>query len=82
MLRKVFKYDFNSIMKYWLPCALISLVVAVTAGLLGFMLDTMGDKYQIYCGVPQENVKTIVRYINNSTGEIIAESDSTQMNTN
>ena len=43
---------------------------------------TMGDKYQIYCGVPQENVKTIVRYINNSTGEIIAESDSTQMNTN
>lgn len=46
MLRKVFKYDFNSIMKYWLPCALISLVVALTAGLLGFMLDTMGDKYQ------------------------------------
>lgn len=46
MLRKIFKYDFNSIFRYWFPCALISLVVAVTAGLLGLMLDTMGDKYQ------------------------------------
>lgn len=43
---------------------------------------TMGDKYQIYNGVPEEEVKTIVRYINASTGEIIVESDSTQMNTN
>ena len=43
---------------------------------------TMGDKYQIYNGVPREKVKTIVRYINDSTGEVIAESDSTQMNTN
>ena len=43
---------------------------------------TMGDKYQIYNGVPAEEVKTIVRYINDSTGELIVESDSTQMNTN
>ena len=43
---------------------------------------TMGDKYQIYNGVPAEEVKTIVRYINASTGELIVESDSTQMNTN
>lgn len=43
---------------------------------------TMGDKYQIYNGVPQEEVKTIVRYVNDSTGEVIVESDSTQMNTN
>lgn len=43
---------------------------------------TMGDKYQIYNGVPQDEVKTIVRYVNDSTGEVIVESDSTQMNTN
>ena len=43
---------------------------------------TMGDKYQIYNGVPADEVKTIVRYINDSTGEIIVEADSTQMNTN
>ena len=43
---------------------------------------TMGDKYQIYNGVPAEEVKTVVRYIHASTGEVIAESDSTQMNTN
>ena len=43
---------------------------------------TIGDKYQIYSGVPAKEVKTIVRYIDDSTGEIIVESDSTQMNTN
>ena len=43
---------------------------------------TMGDKYQIYNGVPQDEVNTIVRYVNDSTGEVIVESDSTQMNTN
>lgn len=43
---------------------------------------TIGDKYQIYNGVPSEEVKTVVRYINDSTGELITESDSTQMNTN
>lgn len=43
---------------------------------------TMGDKYQIYNGVPQEEAKTIVRYVNDSTGEVVVESDSTQMNTN
>lgn len=43
---------------------------------------TIGDKYQIYNGVPAEEVRTVVRYINASTGELIVESDSTQMNTN
>lgn len=42
---------------------------------------TVGDKYQLYKGVPADQVKTTVIYTNESTGEIISQSDSTSMNT-
>lgn len=41
----------------------------------------IGDKYQLYFGVPASEVKTVIKYINDGTGEIISESDSTSMNT-
>lgn len=41
----------------------------------------IGDKYQIYCGIPASEAKTIVKYINADTGDIINESDSTSMDT-
>lgn len=40
---------------------------------------TIGDKYQIYMGVPENEAKTTVKYINGATGEIISETDSTSM---
>lgn len=40
-----------------------------------------GDKYQLYFGVPASEVKTVVKYVNAATGEVINESDSTSMNT-
>lgn len=42
---------------------------------------TIGDKYQLYKGIPADKVKTTVVYINAATGEIISESDSTSMET-
>lgn len=42
---------------------------------------TVGNKHQIYCGTPADEAKTIVKYINSVTGEIVSESDSTLMNT-
>lgn len=42
---------------------------------------TVGDKYQLYKGIPADKVKTTVIYINDSTGDIISQSDSTSMNT-
>lgn len=41
----------------------------------------VGDKYQLYFGVPASEVKTVVKYINAGTSEVISESDSTSMNT-
>ncbi len=41
----------------------------------------VGDKYQIYCGIPSSEAKTVVTYINADTGEIINQSDSTSMDT-
>lgn len=41
----------------------------------------VGDKYQLYFGVPASEVKTVVKYINDATSEVISESDSTSMNT-
>lgn len=41
----------------------------------------VGDKYQLYFGVPSSEVKTVVKYINDATGDVISESDSTSMNT-
>lgn len=41
----------------------------------------VGDKYQLYSGVPSSDVKTIVRYIHADTGDIISETDSTSMDT-
>lgn len=41
----------------------------------------IGDKYQLYFGVPASEVKTVIKYVNDNTGEIISESDSTSMNT-
>ena len=42
---------------------------------------TIGDKYQLYKGIPADEVKTTVVYINDSTGEVISETDSTSMDT-
>lgn len=42
---------------------------------------TAGNKHQIYCGTPADEAKTIVKYVNSATGEIVSESDSTLMNT-
>lgn len=42
---------------------------------------TAGDKYQLYKGIPADKVKTTVVYINDSTGKVISESDSTSMDT-
>lgn len=42
---------------------------------------TMGDKFQLYQGIPASDVKTTVIYVNDSTGEVISESDSTSMET-
>lgn len=41
----------------------------------------IGDKYQIYSGIPTEMVKTVVKFVNDETGEIISETNSTSMNT-
>lgn len=41
----------------------------------------VGNKYQIYSGIPEEQAKTVVRYINADTEEIISETDSSSMNT-
>lgn len=41
----------------------------------------IGDKYQLYFGVPASEVKTVIKYINDATGEIVSESDSTSMDT-
>ncbi len=42
---------------------------------------TVGDRLQIASGILPENAKTIVRYVNGSTNEIISESDSSAMKT-
>ena len=42
---------------------------------------TAGNEQQIASGISPENVKTIVRYVNGSTNEIISESDSSAMKT-
>lgn len=42
---------------------------------------TVGDKYQLYKGIPADQVKTTVIYTNFSTGEIISQTDSTSMDT-
>ena len=42
---------------------------------------TVGDKYQLYKGIPADQVKTTVIYTNDSTGEIISQTDSTSMDT-
>lgn len=42
---------------------------------------TVGNKYQLYKGIPADKVKTTVIYINDSTGEIISQTDSTSMDT-
>lgn len=40
---------------------------------------TLGDRYQIYNGIPMEDVKTTVIYINQVTGTELARTDSTTM---
>lgn len=42
---------------------------------------TIGNKYQIYNGIPAEQAVTTVIYINSSNGAIISETDSTSMET-
>ena len=42
---------------------------------------TVGNKYQIYSGVPSEEAVTTVTYINSSDNSIISESDSRSMDT-
>lgn len=39
----------------------------------------VGDKYQIYNGVPAEDAVTVVRYVDSATGAVISEADSTSM---
>ena len=40
---------------------------------------TIGNKYQIYMGVPADEAVTTVIYINSETGEELARTDSTSM---
>lgn len=40
---------------------------------------TIGDKYQLYYGIPEDKVNTIVKYVNGQTGEVINESSSKSM---
>lgn len=39
----------------------------------------IGNKYQIYSGIPTNEAKTVVKYINATSGELISESDSTNL---
>ena len=40
---------------------------------------TVGNRYQIYNGVPADEAVTTVIYINDSDGSVVSESDSTSM---
>lgn len=42
---------------------------------------TVGNRYQIYNGVPADEAVTTVIYVNDSDGSIVSESDSTSMDT-
>lgn len=42
---------------------------------------TVGNKYQIYSGIPANEAVTTVIYINDSDGSVISQSDSTSMDT-
>ncbi len=44
--------------------------------MLTFSFFTVGNKFQIYCGVPEQDVKTTVIYYNSTTNEVIAQADS------
>lgn len=50
-------------------------------GMLAMSFYMVGDKYQIYDGVPAGEAVTIVRYVDADTGEVISETDSTTMDT-
>lgn len=49
--------------------------------MLAMSFYMVGNKYQIYAGVPADEAKTVVVYINDDTGEIISETDSSSLNT-
>jgi len=40
---------------------------------------TIGNKYQIYNGIPSDKAVTVVKYVDASSGEVIAQADSTSM---
>lgn len=49
--------------------------------MLAMSFYIIGDKYQIYCGVPEQDAVTIVRYVDADTGDVINEADSSSMDT-
>lgn len=49
--------------------------------MLAMSFYIIGDKYQIYCGVPAQDAVTIVRYVDADTGDVINEADSSSMDT-
>jgi hypothetical protein len=61
-------------------------LVGSTANIYESMLSmsfyTIGNKYQIYTGTDASKALTTVKYVNSSTGEVIATGDSSSMSTN
>lgn len=48
--------------------------------MLSMSFYIVGNKYQIYNGVSDEDALTVVRYVDSATGNIISETDSSLMN--
>ncbi|MCM1262200.1 MAG: hypothetical protein NC313_05720 [Butyrivibrio sp.] len=48
--------------------------------MLSMSFYIVGNKYQIYNGVSDEDALTVVRYVDSATGDVISETDSSLMN--
>lgn len=48
--------------------------------MLSMSFYIVGNKYQIYNGVSDEDALTVVRYVDSATGDVISETDSSMMN--
>jgi hypothetical protein len=59
--------------------ALIDGQVNIYESMLSMSFYTVGNRYQIYSGVESSDALTTVIYTNASTGEVIAQSDSSSM---
>jgi hypothetical protein len=53
--------------------------MSIYESMLVMSFYTVGNRYQIYNGVPADEAVTTVIYINDSDGSVVSESDSTSM---